>query len=319
MHALSLLLVSLFTIVELNCENLFDCQHDSLKNDTEFLPDGANRWTPSRYWQKLNRTGQTLLACGGDSAAWQLPDLVALCEVENDTVLRDLTRRSLLRKARYEYVMTDSPDERGIDVALLYSPYSFRLLGSRSVRVSPVKDMRPTRDILYVSGIIEGGDTLHVCVVHFPSRRGGEAHSRPFRRQAATALRSITDSIYALSPRARIIVAGDFNDSGRSENLQLVADGGLVDVSASARGSHGALGTYRYQGQWGSLDHIFASPTLVPAVAECFVMDAPFLLADDRKNGGKQPRRNYLGPRYQNGYSDHLPLVLRLKIGEAQP
>lgn len=311
MHLLSLLLASLFTVVELNCENLFDCQHDSLKNDTEFLPDGKYRWTPSRYWLKLNRVGQTILACGGDSAAWQVPDLVALCEVENDTVLRDLTQRSLLRKARYEYVMTDSPDQRGIDVALLYSPFSFRLLSSRSVRVETVEGMRPTRDILYASGLVAGGDTLHVCVVHFPSRLGGVAHSRPFRMQAAAALRSVADSILAVSPRAKILLAGDFNDESPSPSLDFIAEGGFTDVSLGATGSHGARATYRYKGSWGSLDHIFASLSLAPRLAECIVMDAPFLLTDDKEYGGKQPRRNYLGPRYKKGYSDHLPLVAR--------
>ena len=113
---LPLLLLSIFTFVELNCENLFDCRHDSLKNDTEFLPEGSYRWTPTRYWQKLNRVGQTIISCGepqiseqpnGDSnpQSWHLPDLVALCEVENDSVIHDLTKRSLLRNARYEYVI----------------------------------------------------------------------------------------------------------------------------------------------------------------------------------------------------------------------
>ena len=123
---LSLLLTSLFTLVELNCENLFDCQHDSLKQDYEFLPTSDHHWTRTRYWRKLNRIGQEIIACGEMDSTWMLPDLVALCEVENDTVMRDLTKRSLLRKARYEYLMTHSPDVRGIDVALLYSPFSFR-------------------------------------------------------------------------------------------------------------------------------------------------------------------------------------------------
>ena len=115
------LLASLFVFVQLNCENLFDCSHDEGKNDTEFLPDGSYRWTRTRYWQKLNRTAQTLLSCAHTEEQF-IPDMALLCEVENDTVMRDLTRRSLLRGAHYEYVMTDSPDERGIDVALVYSP-----------------------------------------------------------------------------------------------------------------------------------------------------------------------------------------------------
>lgn len=129
------LILTIFTVVELNCENMFDCQHDSLKNDTEWTVDGENHWTFKRYWRKLNRTAQTIIACGGDGTDWMLPDLVALCEVENDTTMRDLTQRSLLRKARYEYVMTSSPDMRGIDVALLYSPFSFRLINSHALRI----------------------------------------------------------------------------------------------------------------------------------------------------------------------------------------
>ena len=151
MISLGTLLVSVFTLVQLNCENLFDCRHDSLKNDQEFLPDAYRHWTPSRYWKKLNRIGQEIVACGGEGQQWKLPDVVALCEVENDSVLRDLTRRSLLRTARYEYVMTHSPDLRGIDVALLYSPFTFALIKSHTMRINPPTGMRPTRDILYAN------------------------------------------------------------------------------------------------------------------------------------------------------------------------
>lgn len=322
---LSMLLLSLFTFVELNCENLFDCQHDSLKNDTEFLPGGAYHWTRTRYWQKLDRIGQTILSCGeqqvtnrlseggvNNGKSWQLPDMVALCEVENDSVLHDLTRRSLLRNARYEYVMTDSPDERGIDVALMYSPYSFRLIESHSVRVNPVKGMRPTRDILYASGVTASGDTLHVIVAHLPSRRGGEKYSRPFRMAAARQVAAVIDSIYNnVSVEAKIIVAGDFNDYSNSESLQLLRSKRMVEVSQGAKGRNGAEGTYRYQGQWCSLDHILASRNLADGLIECYINDAEFLIEHDEKYGGVKPHRNYIGPRYNNGFSDHLPLVAR--------
>ena len=95
------LLLGIFTFVELNCENLFDTQHDSLKQDVEYLPDSYHHWNANRYWKKLNRIGQEIIACGGEGNNWMLPDLVALCEVENDSVMRDLTKRSLLRQARY--------------------------------------------------------------------------------------------------------------------------------------------------------------------------------------------------------------------------
>ena len=304
-----MLLLSIFTFVELNCENLFDCRHDSLKNDTEFLPDGSYHWTRTRYWRKLDRVGQTIIACGVKGQSWQLPDMVALCEVENDSVLHDLTRRSLLRNARYDYVMTCSPDERGIDVALVYSPFSFRLIRSHSVRVEPIKDMRPTRDILYASGVIASGDTLHVIVAHLPSRRGGERHSRPFRMAAASRVAAVVDSIYNVSKDAKIIIAGDFNDYANSASVRMLCGKRLKDISAEATGRNGAKGTYRYQGEWGSLDHILVSESLARNVVHCYVNDAPFLVEPDEKYGGVKPRRNYLGPRYQNGFSDHLPLV----------
>ena len=304
-----MLLLSIFTFVELNCENLFDCRHDSLKNDTEFLPDGSYHWTRTRYWRKLDRVGQTIIACGVKGQSWQLPDMVALCEVENDSVLHDLTRRSLLRNARYDYVMTCSPDERGIDVALVYSPFSFRLIRSHSVRVEPIKDMRPTRDILYASGVIASGDTLHVIVAHLPSRRGGERHSRPFRMAAASRVAAVVDSIYNVSKDAKIIIAGDFNDYANSASVRMLCGKRLKDISAEATGRNGAKGTYRYQGEWGSLDHILVSESLARNVVHCYVNDAPFLVEPDDKYGGVKPRRNYLGPRYQNGFSDHLPLV----------
>lgn len=306
---LSMLLLSIFTFVELNCENLFDCRHDSLKNDTEFLPDGSYHWTRTRYWRKLNRVGQTIIACGVKGQSWQLPDMVALCEVENDSVLHDLTRRSLLRNARYDYVMTCSPDERGIDVALVYSPFSFRLIRSHSVRVEPIKDMRPTRDILYASGVIASGDTLHVIVAHLPSRRGGERHSRPFRMAAADRVAAVADSVYNVSKDAKIIIAGDFNDYANSASVRMLCGKRLKDISAEATGRNGAKGTYRYQGEWGSLDHILVSESLARNVVDCYINDAPFLVEPDEKYGGVKPRRNYLGPRYQNGFSDHLPLV----------
>ena len=120
-----------FRVMFYNVENLFDCRHDSLKEDREFLPDGEKKWTPARYWRKLDALSKVVAAVGEE----RLPDLVGLCEVENDSVLFDLTRRSSLRALGYRYVATHSPDVRGIDVALLYQPGSFRLLESHEIPV----------------------------------------------------------------------------------------------------------------------------------------------------------------------------------------
>ena len=302
----SFLKAQTLTLVELNCENLFDCRHDSLKQDEEFLPDGPRRWTLTRYWRKVNNIAQELLSC-----AETLPDLVALVEVENDSVMRDLTRRSLLRNAGYHYLMTESPDVRGIDVALLYQPSSFRPLCYESIEVPVIGGMNPTRDILYVRGETISGDTLHVFVVHAPSRYGGERQTRSIRKHVAQTLLSAIAELGG----DHIIVAGDFNDYASSPSLSLLCSSGLVNVTALARGTHGARGTYRFQGEWQSIDHILLSPSLSNRIGTAYVNDANFLLEDEPRYGGRRPKRTYQGYRYQAGFSDHLPLVLTLSLG----
>ena len=297
------------TVVELNCENLFDYQHDSLKQDMEYLPEATRHWTRKRYWRKLNNIGQELVSCCDDGVA----DLIALCEVENDSVVRDLTKRSMLRNAGYEYVVTSSPDLRGIDVALLYQPLSFGLIDSETLRVATVADMRPTRDILYVRGRVISGDTLHVFVIHAPSRYGGERYSRPFRQAVADRLFAKTDSILNATPDARIIVAGDFNEEADGAVLRHTARHRLRNLTKDARGMNGAKGTYRYKGRWGSIDHILGSHALFLQVDTTYIHAPRFLLEEEPQYGGLRPRRTYNGMKYQPGYSDHLPLVLRLR------
>ena len=301
---LSLLLTGFLTLVELNCENLFDCKHDTLKQDTEWLPDGKRRWSPARYWRKLNHIGQEILSCQEEG----VPDLVALVEVENDSVLFDLTHRSLLRGAGYEYLMTQSPDVRGIDVALLYQPMTFRPICYDYFDIIPLAGMRPTRDILYVQGETLKGDTLHVFVVHAPSRYGGDKQTHPNRRLIAERL---IGAIRQLPADAKVIIAGDFNDEATDPALRFLEDNGLHNVTAKATGSHGAKATYRYQGLWQSIDHVFVSGVLLDSVERSFINDAPFLLEEDKKYGGVKPLRTYNGYRYQRGFSDHLPLIVR--------
>lgn len=298
------------TFVELNCENLFDTRHDEGRQDREFMPDGTRRWSPARYWRKLNAIGQELLSCDER----RLPDLVALCEVENDSVLRDLTRRSLLRNAGYRYLMTESPDVRGLDVALLYQPASFAPICYDALAVPVLPGMRPTRDVLYVQGRTISGDTLHVFVVHAPSRYGGERVTRPFRLQVARVVAQHIERIRFHSPQARIVVAGDFNDYASSPSLKFLAGIPLVNVTASASGPHGARGSYRYQGRWQSLDHILVSPSLQPHVRSAGIHAPAFLLEEDTRYGGYKPRRTFNGLHYQRGFSDHLPLVIHFKF-----
>ena len=297
------------TFVELNCENLFDYRDDAGKDDAEYLPEATRHWTRKRYWRKLNNIAQELLSTSDEG----IPNLIALCEVENDSVLIDLTRRSLLRNAGYEYLMTSSPDLRGIDVALLYSPFSFAPIRSYSIRVNPIEGMRPTRDILYAEGQVASGDTLHVFVVHFPSRYGGERYSRPFRKAVADRLCLSLDSIQGLSPDAQILIAGDFNDDADSPALRQIYQHGIRNLTGEVKGQNGVRGTYRYQGEWESIDHILGSSYIYNKVESSQIHAPKFLLEEEKLYGGYRPRRTYNGMRYQPGYSDHLPLVVRIK------
>ena len=298
------------TVVELNCENLFDYSDDVGKDDGEYLPEATRHWTKKRYWKKLNNIAQELLSTSDDG----IPDLIALCEVENDSVLHDLTKRSLLRNAGYEYLMTSSPDLRGIDVALLYSPFSFAPVRSYPIRITPIDGMRPTRDILYVSGLISSGDTLHVFVVHAPSRYGGERYSRPFRQAVADRLCQSLDSIRAITTDAQILIAGDFNDGPDSPMLQQICRQRIRNLTKDARGANGVKGTYRYKGEWERIDHILGSPNIYNKVDTAYIHAPKFLLEDEKLYGCLRPRRTYNGMRYQPAYSDHLPLVVRVRL-----
>lgn len=317
---LTLLLSCVLTFVELNCENLFDCNHDSLMQDTEFLPEGVRHWTATRYWHKLNQIGKAVLSCSDD-----LPDLVALCEVENDQVMHDLTRRSLLRNVGYDYLMTKSADARGIDVALMYHPAKFRPICYEYIPVPLIKEMRPTRDIFYVKGLTSSLDTLHLFLLHAPSRSGGERYSRKFRMQVAQTLIDAITMCCGVNgvTTSNILIAGDFNDYDDSPALKRLERFGVVNVSknvsgrsatSSDRGKYGVRGTYRYRGEWRSLDHVFLSPPLVRRTEEVYVNDALFLLEEEPVYGGYRPRRTYNGYRYdKGGVSDHLPLVVRFR------
>ena len=228
---MSLLFSLLFTIISYNCENLFDCRHDSLKNDTEFLPTSQRHWTFTRYWEKLNNLGRVIQQCGSESS---LPDVAALLEVENDSTLIMLTRASLLKGAGYKYVMTDSPDARGIDIAIVYNPLTFRLLTSYAIR--PQIDNILTRDILYAKGVARARDTLHIFAVHAPSRRNGQGATEPLRMQVMRRVMQSVDSIRETSPDAKIILLGDFNDYSHNRALKEICKKGFTEVSRGIKG-----------------------------------------------------------------------------------
>lgn len=313
-----------FRVVSYNVENLFDLHHDTLKNDYDFLPEGNYHWTPRRYWDKLTNIAQVIVGAGNEEG---VPVLVGLCEVENDTVLHDLTCRSLLRSIAYDYVMTDSPDRRGVDVALLYQPYLFRLLEWRNVRVPSVEHgFPPTRDQLYAKGVLVSGDTVHVVVCHLPSKAGGGRGATRHRELAVGVLRQVVDSVLTAQPQARLLVMGDFNATVGEKIFRRLIPPLYETLPTDRRSRRQPCGTYYYKEQWSYLDHIFVSDgwrrwqahQMRLADGEGDESNAcrsaelrlPFLLNDKGV-----PNRTYRGPSYNGGVSDHLPLCMDFRVG----
>lgn len=305
-----------FRIVAYNCENLFDTVHDHGKDDLAFLPSSTRRWNGFKYWRKLTHLSKTIIAAGEGL----LPDLVALCEVENDTCMYALTKRAPLRWAGYEYVMTDSPDRRGIDVALLYQPGTFRLLSYQSYRIPVIPErQRPTRDILHATGMVRTMDTLDVFVCHLPSRAGGRKATENFRCRVAAVIKRKADSVAAVRQNPCVVITGDFNDEPFNRSLLSFAPDFVLLTDATLSGSYHpgeVKGTYYYKGEWNRLDHILVNKSLYekshsfhlkPSV-RARILDFPFLLEEDKTYRTSVPYRFYKGYRYNGGYSDHLPV-----------
>ena len=302
-----------FCVMSYNVENLFDCRHDSLKNDYEFLPAANRHWTYKKYRKKLDDIARVILAVG----RWSPPALVGLCEIENDSVLYALTHYSLLRTLQYRYLITHSDDERGIDVGLLYQRQLFKPLIQHELQIPrPAGFRRPTRNILHVCGLLLNQDTLDVLVCHFPSRTGGAHASEPYRLSAANIMRQCVDSLYAIRKTPQILIMGDFNDYPHNQSIrQIIGQNPTLHHLLAQETEKKRKGSYKYKGEWGLLDHIIVSPTLLHPNAPLYVekdsghiFHPEFLLIEDKKFGGYQPFRTYLGMKYQGGFSDHLPV-----------
>ncbi|KAA6343958.1 hypothetical protein EZS27_008392 [termite gut metagenome] len=313
----------IFRVVCWNVENLFDVRHDSLKQDKDFLPSSLRRWHYGRYKKKLVNVSRVIAAIG----EWQAPALIGLCEVENENVMHDLTLYSPLKEYGYRYVMTNSPDMRGIDVALLYQRDRFKLIGYQSLRIrSESKNYRPTRDILHVTGQLLNGDSLDVFVCHFPSRIGGVKKTEPHRLSAARILRDAVDSLFTVRLHSQIIIMGDLNDYPRNKSITDILSAVAPPLHPEKNKLYHLLarkakeannGSYKYQGRWGLLDHLIVSGSLLVPERGFFTDESkanvaylPFLLVKDDKNGGMQPFRTYNGMKYQGGFSDHLPVYV---------
>lgn len=283
-------------VVSYNVENLFDNQHDSLKNDSAFLPEGDRHWTYRKYQTKLDQIAQVLVNIAG----WESVPLVGLCEVENARCLRDLCYR--LKRFHYKYIHYESADERGIDVALLYDSTKVKILDNKPLHVDLQGD--DTRDVLYACGVVNGVDTLHAMVCHLPSRLGGAAASEWKRKKAKQVIQEQIDSIHRAQPNAPIVVMGDMN--GEPMNDLQGMHNQMIDLEKAGQGTH------KYQGLWSCLDQFYVSEGLKER-SSVMIYSPEWLLEEDNKHLDYQPKRTFIGFRYHGGYSDHLPIVLHIQ------
>jgi len=300
-----------------NVENLYDTINDPMVDDEEFLPQGKNKWTGERYEKKLRNLARVLDSlCSG-------PSLLGLSEVENEQVLKDLVAHPLLKGKKYGIVHRNSPDKRGIDVALIYRKEAFAPESVASLRVVlPGDSGYPTRDILLVSGKLHG-HLIHVLVNHWPSRRGGEQESAGKRMAAAGVARKAVDSLFKKFADAQVVLIGDFNDQPSDasllQGLRAEGESGKSDLlNLSAALAERGDGSHSYKENWNMLDNLIVSRNftnrkkgllLIPGSAAVY---RPIWMQDKYARHQGAPYRSYAGPKFIGGYSDHFPVFFRV-------
>jgi hypothetical protein len=314
-------------IVSYNVENLYDTRNDSLTNDDEFSPGGSKYWTYNRFRCKIIHIYQTLVAIGDG----EMPAVVGLCEIENRGVLNSLIYDTPLCKFNYKFIHRESPDARGIDVALLYRPDIFQPDSAAWLTV-PLPEGESTREILMVKGRLWLSDTVYFFVNHWPSRFGGAGASTSKRLAAAGTLAGMVKEVFLNNCNSNIIAMGDFNDEPGDESLQAIdkiLTDGLKDsrfllTNLSAKTSITDLeGTIKHQGTWSIFDQVLVSPAIIDGSNGCRLVSekteifkAGFLLEPDETYTGYKPFRTYSGPQYNNGFSDHLPVSILVEKKE---
>ncbi len=307
-----------------NLENLFDTVNDPKIDDEEFLPNGPNHWNTEKYLHKLAQMSKVISKIGTDVN----PDGIAVLgvsEVENRKVVEDLIHTPLLKNRHYKIIHRNSPDRRGIDVALIYNPKYLKVTATKMYRLHIAnKPYFRTRDQMLVSGLLHG-DRFYFIVNHWPSRYGGEKRSRPLRNAAARLTRHISDSLLELNPEAKIIVMGDLNDNPTNESVLKIM---------KAKGNRNKLkkgdfynpmyklykkgfGTTAWRDTWSLFDQIFLSPGLLDRDFSTWkyykvkIFNKHFMQQQEGKYKG-YPYRTFAGGTWLGGYSDHFPVYVIL-------
>lgn len=308
-----------------NLENLYDTEDDPKTRDEDFTPNGPYHYTEEIYHQKLHNLATVISRLAVDVTP-DGPAIIGHAEVENSKVLDDLVAQPEIKDRHYQYVQFNSPDARGIDVALLYNPKYFKVLSAAALYTDISQSGEKggkTRDVLYVVGLL-GGDTTHVFVNHWPSRRGGEVASAPLRAIAANVSKHVIDSLMQVNPATKVVVMGDLNDDptdpsvvkvlGATGNKEKVALSGLYNPWVAFYNQ--GIGTLGYQDKWNLFDQIMISGAYLKGnenqwryyKAEVFNRD--FLKEKFGEFKGYPHRSFDFTNKWLNGYSDHFPTIV---------
>jgi len=308
-----------FTVAFYNSENLYDTINDPEADDEEFLPEGKNKWNGYRFEKKLESLSMVIDSLGGG------PSILGMCEVENRFVLEELIKTKRLESKNYGIVHSNSPDKRGIDVALIYQKADFVPLFQKAIHVSLESDPDfVTRNILLVKGLL-GKQPIYIFVNHWPSRRGGEEESRIKRIAAAKSARFSIDTILKNDPKASILLMGDFNDEPTDVSIKEHLDaGGLTEnnllFNTMAPLKSAGDGSYSYKEHWDMIDQLIVSRILTNKKSKLYLEDGstkvyrPIWAQDKGARHAGAPFRTYGGPKYLGGFSDHFPVYLILRV-----
>lgn len=317
-----------FTIMSYNVENLFDTLDTPGKDDIEFTPLSKKNWDTEKYSKKLIDLSKVI--AGVDKL--NLPDVVGLIEVENRQVVEDLINTPLLKPGKYAVVHEESPDARGIDVALIYRKDRFTYEGHVKIPVAfPFDSTEKTRDILYVYGKASDGLDIHFFVNHWSSRIGGERETEPKRMYCAVSLRRNLDLLLSRDSKARIVIMGDLNDEPTNRSIMSVLQASNKRKNISVGEFYNLMydshnlnseGTYFYKGNWNMIDNLIVSHTLLNTTGTLGCKyDSGKIFKEEwmmfkAKNGEISPNRSFGGDNYYGGVSDHLPIYLKLEIAK---
>ena len=334
------------TVAFYNFENLFDTINGS-NNDEEWLPNGKMNWTAEKYKKKLENLEKVLSEIGTGENPNNSPTLIGGCEIENRGVLEDLIKQPKLINKDYGIVHFDSPDKRGIDVALLYQKKHFKPTSYVNIPlyiyrnqqgkedkkdktdatddevIADVKSDRVyTRDQLLVTGFLDG-DEVNVIVNHWPSRSGGEKKSSPFREAAGALNRKIIDSLIKINPDAKIITMGDLNDGSYNKSVKVGIGAKLKKSELKSSGdiynpfeqmAKDGNATLFYRDSGDIFDQIMISESLTRNDYSSFrywkagIFNKPYLIQTTGQYKGYPLRNSQTEP----GFSDHFPVYIYL-------